>query len=148
MINPIEQFEFLEKQSKSPVGIMVILSYTVLALGLLMMYASTMDIIVKNKLGFGIGGGLVILSLFLLYIAFRAAFTKETLSSHQKLVSTTFQILKDELDLSMKLIEYNEKAITYNEKYKEPKMQIRTDADLAKSVELHFDTRSTIFKKS
>lgn len=68
MITPIEQFDFLEKQSKSAVGIMVILSYTGLAVGFLMMYASTMDIIVKNKLGFGIGGGIVILSLFLLYI--------------------------------------------------------------------------------
>lgn len=147
MINPIEQLEFLEKQSKSSAGIMMILCYTGLAIGFLFMYASTMDIIIKDKVLFGLGGAIVLVSLFCLLMLFKETYRWEHLSRHQELVTDTIQMLKDELDLSKKLIEYNEKAIKYNENHEEPKMQILTYADLANSVELHFDTRSSLFKK-
>ena len=99
MVNPIEQLDALEKLSKTSVGIMMIFGYTELAIGFLVIYASTMDFVI--------------------------------------------------LDLSVKLIEYNEKAIRFNEKYKEPKMQTLTYDDLAKIVELHIDScPTTLFKKS
>lgn len=148
MINPIKQLDFLEKQSKSSASIMMILSYTGLAIGFLFTYASTMDIIIKDKVLFGLGGAIVLVSLFCLLMLFKATYKLETLSRHQELVTDTIQMLKDELDLYMKLIEYNEKAIKYNEKHREPKMQILTYGDLTNSVELHFDTRSSLFKKS
>ena len=147
MINPIEQLEFLEKQSKSSSGITLVLCYIFLAMGFLSMYASTLDLAIKNKIVFGFGSAIVMLTLVLLLMQRKIKDREEKLPMYQELYSDAIQMLKDDLDLSKKLIEYNEKAIKYNENHEEPKMQIFTYADLGSKVEQHFDAYYSLFKK-
>jgi hypothetical protein len=149
MVNPIEQLDALEKLSKTSVGIMMILGYTELAIGFLVIYASTMDIVIRDKISFGLGGMLVLISVVMIFLSFITTAKREALSRYDESVEDTIQMLKDRLDLYVKLIEYNEKAIRFNEKYKEPKMQTLTYDDLAKIVELHIESYpTTLFKKS
>ena len=148
MINPIEQLDFLEKQSKSSLGILMVLGYIMLGGGLLFCYASTVDITIKNEAIFVIGSVIVVLAILFLYVVYKEKYAQEILSKHQELRSATTQMLKDDLDLYIKLIEYNEKAIEYNEKHKDPKMDILTYGDLCNWIEQHFDARSSLFKKS
>lgn len=108
-----------------------------------------MDIVIRDKILFGLGGMVLLTSLFMIFLSFITTAKSEALSRYDESVEDTIQMLKDRLDLSVKLIEYNEKAIRFNEKYKEPKMQTLTYDDLAKIVELHINScPTTLFKKS
>jgi hypothetical protein len=111
------------------------------------MYASTLDLTIKNKVVFGFGSAIVILTLVLLLMQLKTKDREEKLSRYQELYSDAILMLKDDLDLLMKLIEYNEKALKYNAENKNPEMQILNYSDLANMVEQHFDACSRLFKK-
>ena len=143
MINPIGPLEFLEKQSKSSSGIMMVLGYTLLVMGFLFVYVSTIDIIIKDKVWFGIGGAIVIIAIFVLLMQFIIVYKEERLSRQKKLYSSAIQSLKDHLDLQIKIIEYNEKAIAYNAKNKNPEMDILNNSDLCYTVNQYFDALFT-----
>jgi len=145
MINPLEQLEFLEKQYKTSSGIMMVLGYTMLGIGFLFVYASTMDVIIKDKVWFGLGGAIGILSLIVLFAVYNDKYKKERLLWLHKSYSSAIQMLKDDLDLRIKLIEYNEKAIAHNEKNKSPKLQIINEGDLDNMVKQYFE--ALFFKK-
>ena len=145
MINPIEQLDFLEKHSKTSSGIMMVLYYIMLGIGVLCMYASTKDIIIKDIVWFEVGGVLVIMSLLGFSALYNDKYKKEKLLKLQKLYSSAIQMLKDDLDLRMKLIEYNEKAMAHNEKNKSPKVQIINEGDLDNMVKQYFG--ALFFKK-
>lgn len=140
MINPIGHLEVLEKQSKTSSGIMMVLGYTMLGIGFLFVYASTIDIIIKDKVSFGIGGAMVIMSMFVLIVVYKDKYEQEKLLRLQKLHSDAIQSLKDFLDFQMKLTEYNEKAIAYNEKNKNPKMDILNYSDLRDMIKDYYDS--------
>ena len=57
-------------------------------------------------------------------------------------------MLKDELDLHMKLMAYNEMAKKCNEKNTESKMPILKDSDLADIVKIFWKTSDLLTKKS
>ena len=143
MVNPIESLEFLEKQSKSSSGIVMVLGYILLVTGFLFVYASTIDIIIKNKVWLEIGGAIVIIAIFVLLMPSIIVYKEERLSRQQKLYSSAIQMLKDHLDLQIKIIEYNEKAIAYNAKNKNPKMDILNNSDLCYTVNQYFDALFT-----
>ena len=98
--------EFLEKQSKTSSGIMLLICYTALGIGLLFMYASTIDVIIKDRVLFGLGGVLGSMSFCMLALLYSDIRKKERRLLYQRQFSTVTQMLKDDLDLRIKLIEY------------------------------------------
>jgi|LGOV01.1.fsa_nt_gb hypothetical protein len=134
MAGLLELPEFLERQSKSSSGVMSIICLITLGIGLLMMYGSTIEIPIKDKVSYGIGGAIVILSIFLLWLLYRILYLNEGKLQFQKIYSNGVQTTVDQLDLWIKLMEYNEKAIAYNEKNETPKMDILNLNDLTDMV--------------
>ena len=62
--------EFLESQSKSSSGIMLIICCIALGIGFLLMYDSTTEIIIKDTASFLIGALIVLVSLFMLFLLY------------------------------------------------------------------------------
>lgn len=134
MTGLLELPEFLEKQSKSSSGVLLIICLIALGAGLLMLYWSTIEIPIKNKVSYGLGGAMAILSIFLLFLLYRILYLNEGKLQFQKIYSNGVQTTADQLDLRIKLMEYNEKAISYSEKNKTPKMDILNLNDLTDMV--------------
>jgi hypothetical protein len=130
MTGLLELPEFSEKQSKSSSGVLLIICLIILGIGLLIIYDSMTDIPINDICLFGAGGAIVILSIFLLWSLYRILDLNERKLRFQKIYSNGVQTTVDQLDLLIKLMEYNEKAIAYNEKNKTPKMDILNISDL------------------
>lgn len=124
MTNLLELPEFLERQSKSSSGIILIICCITLGIGFLLIYDSTTEIIIKNKVLFLIGGALVVAALLMLALLYTILYKDEKRLQFRRLCLITNQMIVSNLDLQIKLIEYNEKAIAYNEKNESPKMEI------------------------
>ncbi len=122
--------EFLERHSKSSSGIMLIICCIVLGIGFLLIYDSTTEIIIKDKALFLIGALIVVVSLFMLFLLYSMLYKDEKRLQFRRLRLITTQIIVSDLDLQIKLIEYNEKAIAYNEKNESPEMAILNLNDL------------------
>ena len=121
MIELLKLPEFLEKQSKSSSGIMLIIVCIGMGFGSLLIYADIqIEYRVLSVLGV-IMVSLSVVSLVLLY--YKLSINEEKLRSVQMKV--------DQLNLLIKLMEYNEKSIAYNEKNKTTKMDILDLSDLA-----------------
>lgn len=124
MTNLLELPEFLETHSKSSSGIMLIICCITLGIGFLLIYASTTEIIIKDKVFFLLGGLLVLASLFMFCLLYSILYKDERKLQFRRLRLITDQMIVSDLDLQIKLIEYNEKAIAYNEKNESPEMEI------------------------
>ena len=122
--------EFLESQSKSSSGIMLIICCIALGIGFLLMYDSTTEIIIKDTASFLIGALIVLVSLFMLFLLYSMLHEDEKKLRFRRLRLITNQMIVSNLDLQIKLIEYNEKAIAYNEKNESPEMKILNLNDL------------------
>ena len=122
--------EFLESQSKSSSGIMLIICCIALGIGFLLMYDSTTEIIIKDTASFLIGALIVLVSLFMLFLLYSMLHEDEKRLRFRRLRLITNQMIVSDLDRQIKLIEYNEKAIAYNEKNESPKMEILDISDL------------------
>jgi len=122
--------EFLEGQSKSSSGIMLIICCITLGIGFLLIYDSTTEIIIKDKALFLIGALIVVVSLLMLFLLYSMLYKDEKRLQFRRLRLITTQIIVSDLDLQIKLIEYNEKAIAYNEKNESPEMAILNLNDL------------------
>lgn len=122
--------EFLESQSKSSSGIMLIICCIALGIGFLLMYDSTTEIIIKDTASFLIGALIVVVSLFMLFLLYSMLHEDEKKLRFRRLRLITNQMIVSNLDLQIKLIEYNEKAIAYNEKNESPEMKILNLNDL------------------
>ena len=146
MITPYIPFETLERESKTSSGIVVIISYIGLVSGLIMMYSSTIDFAIKDKWIFGLGGGVAILSFFMLVLQHQIKLKREQFSEYVMLSWYSNQMRKDELDIRMKLMAYNEMAKKYNEKNTESKMPILKDSDLA-DIKIFWKTSDLLTKK-
>lgn len=134
MTGLLELPEFSEKQSKSSSGVLLIICLIILGIGLLIIYDSMTDIPINDICLFGAGGAIVILSIFLLWSLYRILDLNERKLRFQKIYSNGVQTTVDQLDLLIKLMEYNEKAIAYNEKNETPKMDILNLNDLTDMV--------------
>ena len=122
--------EFLEGQSKSSSGIMLLICCITLSIGVLVTYASTTEIIIIDKILFPSGGALVLVSLSMLFVLYIKLYNDEKRLRYRRLRLITNQMIVSDLDLQIKLIEYNEKAIAYNEKNESPEMKILNLNDL------------------
>ena len=130
MLELLKLPEFLESQSKSSSGIMLIICCIALGIGFLLMYDSTTEIIIKDKALFLIGALIVLVSLFMLFLLYSILYKDEKRLQFRRLRLITDQMIVSDLDLQIKLIEYNEKAIAYNEKNESPEMEILDFSDL------------------
>ena len=130
MLELLKLPEFLESQSKSSSGIMLIICCIALGIGFLLMYDSTTEIIIKDTASFLIGALIVLVSLFMLFLLYSTLHEDEKKLRFRRLRLITNQMIVSNLDLQIKLIEYNEKAIAYNEKNESPEMKILNLNDL------------------
>ncbi len=126
--------EFLEKQSKSSSGIMLIICCIILGIGFLFIYASTTEIIIKNMVLYLLGSAIVVADLLTLALLYMRLYKDEKRLQFRRLRLITNQMIISNLDLQIKLMEYNEKARAYNEKNENPKMDILDLSDLADMV--------------
>ena len=126
--------EFLEKQSKSSSGIMLIICCIILGIGFLFIYASTTEIIIKNMVLYLLGSAIVVADLLTLALLYMGLYKDEKRLQFRRLRLITNQMIISNLDLQIKLMEYNEKARAYNEKNENPKMDILDLSDLADMV--------------
>ena len=126
--------EFLEKQSKSSSGIMLIICCIILGIGFLFIYASTTEIIIKNMVLYLLGSAIVVADLLTLALLYMRLYKDEKRLQFRRLCLITNQMIISNLDLQIKLMEYNEKARAYNEKNENPKMDILDLSDLADMV--------------
>ena len=126
--------EFLERHSKSSSGIMLIICCITLGIGFLFTYASTTEIIIKDMVSFILGGLIVVVSLFMLFLLYSILYKDEKRLQFRRLLLITTQMVVSDLDRQIKLIEYNERAIAYNEKNESPKMEILDISDLVDMV--------------
>ena len=118
--------EFLERQSKSSSGIMLIIVCIGLVFGSLMIYVGIQTEDTRSVLGVI----MVALSFVLLVLLYYQLYINEKKLRFQILGSSSVQMKVDQLNLQIKLIEYNEKAIAYNEKNESPEMKILNLNDL------------------
>ena len=135
MIELLKLPEFLEKESKSSSGIMLIIVCIAMVVGSLLIYVSMIDIQIKATVLSAVyclfGAIIISLSFFVLVLLCIKLYEYDEDLRFQRLHSNTIQLKVNELDLRIKLMEYNEKAITYNEKNKTPKMDTLDLSDLA-----------------
>ena len=147
MINPYIPFETLERESKTSSGFIVIISYIGLVFGFITIYSSTIDYAINDERLFSLGGGMMILSFLMLAHQYQIKSKQELFSEYVKLSGYSNQMLKDELNLRMKLMAYNEMAKKYNEKNTESKMPILKDSDLVGIVKRFWKTAGLLTKK-
>lgn len=126
--------EFLEKQSKSSSGIMLIIVCIAMGVGSLLIYVSMIGIQIKATVLSMLGAMIISLSFFALVLLCSKLYIYEEKLRFQRLYLNTIQRKVNELNLRIKLMEYNEKAIAYNEKNKTPKMDILDRSDLTDMI--------------
>ena len=133
MANPLDLLELperLEKQSKSSSGIMLLIIFLILGSGFVFIYISTKEIVIKHPFFLGSGVAMVFIACIMLYSLYQITAKDESQLRIQREYLTTTQMVMANLDLYIKFIEYNEKAIAYNEKNETPKMDILDHKDL------------------
>jgi hypothetical protein len=123
--------EFSEKLSKSSSGIALFICGIIFYMGVLIINNSMIDGSIESEASFVIGWVVLLLPLVILRSLYHKSYINEEKLCSQRLDSSRVQTAADQLDIRIKLMEYNEKAIAYNEKNESPEMEILDLSDLA-----------------